>query len=39
MHTLEHRQDNVIDIFLAGKVTGEDYETLIPKLESEVEQQ
>ena len=38
MHQLAHRQDNVLHVTLTGKVTGDDYEVLVPMLESEIEQ-
>lgn len=38
MHNLEHKSGNVLELTVAGKLTAEDYESLVPKLESEIDQ-
>ena len=38
MHTVEHLPGKVLDVTVAGKITAEDYESLVPRLESEIEQ-
>merc|ERR1711974_371884 len=37
MHTINHGPDNVLDITLNGEVTTEDYDSLVPRLEDEIE--
>ncbi len=39
MYTLEHRSDDVIDLTVAGHVTDDDYDRLIPQLEREIAHQ
>lgn len=36
MNAIEHRPGNVLDITLKGKVTKQDYETILPTLQSEL---
>lgn len=36
MNAIEHKPGNVLDITLKGKVTKEDYETILPTLQSEL---
>ncbi len=39
MYTLEHRSDDVIDLTVAGQITDDDYDRLIPQLEREIAHQ
>lgn len=36
MHTLKHRAGNVLEVAFHGEATSGDYETLVPRLESEI---
>lgn len=37
MYELQHEEANVLIVTMTGKVTGNDYEKLVPKLESEID--
>ncbi|MAS13677.1 MAG: STAS/SEC14 domain-containing protein [Nitratireductor sp.] len=38
MYSVKHLPENVLDVTVAGEITAEDYESLVPRLESEIEQ-